>query len=116
MPRPRKGARLGSGPTHEKHLLAGLAASLIWEERVTTTLAKAKALRPVAEKFITKGKRSDLHARRQVLKQIHDTEIVTKLFDEIGPRYEERQGGYTRIVRTGPRRGDNAEMAVIELV
>ncbi len=116
MPRPRKGARLGSGPTHEKHLLAGLAASIIWEEKVVTTIAKAKAVRPVVEKFITKGKRGDLHARRQILKQIHDNEIVTKLFDEIGPRYEERQGGYTRIVRTGPRRGDNAEMAVIELV
>ncbi len=116
MPRPRKGARLGSGPKHEKHLLANLAASLIWEGKVTTTLAKAKAVRPLAEKFITKGKRGSLHDRRQVLKQIHDNEIVTKLFDEVGPRYEDRQGGYTRIVRTGPRRGDNAEMAVIELV
>ena len=116
MPRPRKGARLGSGPTHEKHLLANLAASLIWEGKVTTTLAKAKAVRPLAEKFINKGKRGSLHDRRQVRKQIRDNEIVTKLFDEIGPRYEDRQGGYTRIVRTGPRRGDNAEMAVIELV
>ena len=116
MPRPTKGARLGSGPTHQKHLLAGLAASLIWEEKVTTTIAKAKAVRPLAEKLITKGKRGDLHARRQVLKLIHDNEIVTKLFDEVGPRYEDRNGGYTRIVRTGPRRGDSAEMAVIELV
>ncbi len=116
MPRPRKGPRLGAGPTHQKHLLAGLAASLIWEEKVTTTLAKAKAVRPVAEKLITKGKRGDLHARREVLKLIHDNEIVTKLFDEVGPRYEQRNGGYTRIVRTGTRRGDNAEMAVIELV
>jgi large subunit ribosomal protein L17 len=116
MPRPTKGARLGSGPTHQKHLLAGLAASLIWEGRVTTTVAKAKAVRPLAEKLITKGKRGDLHARRQVLKLIHDNEIVTKLFDEVGPRYEARDGGYTRIVRTGPRRGDNTEMAVIELV
>ena len=116
MPRPTKGARLGSGPTHQKQLLAGLAASLIWEEKVITTVAKAKAVRPLAEKLITKGKRGDLHARRQVLKLISDTEIVTKLFDEVGPRYEERNGGYTRIVRTGPRRGDNAEMAVIELV
>jgi large subunit ribosomal protein L17 len=116
MPRPRKGPRLGSGPAHQKQLLANLAASLIWEEKLTTTLSKAKALRPVAEKLITKGKRGDLHARRQVLKMIHDTEIVTKLFDEVGPRYEERRGGYTRIVRTGPRRGDSAEMAVIELV
>ena len=116
MPRPTKGARLGSGPAHQKHLLANLAASLIWEGKVTTTIAKAKAVRPLAEKLITKGKRGDLHARRQVLKLIHDNEIVTKLFDEVGPRYEDRNGGYTRIVRTGPRRGDNAEMAVIELV
>ena len=116
MPRPTKGARLGSGPTHQKQLLAGLAASLIWEEKVLTTVAKANAVRPLAEKLMTTGKRGDLQARRQVLKLISDTEIVTKLFDEVGPRYEERNGGSTRIVRTGPRRGDNAEMAVIELV
>lgn len=116
MPRPRKGPRLGGGPAHEKLLLANLAAALISEEQVTTTLTKAKAVRPLAEKLITKARRDDLHARRQVLKVIHDQEVVTKLFDEVAPRYADRPGGYTRIVRVGNRRGDNAEMAVIELV
>jgi large subunit ribosomal protein L17 len=97
-------------------LLANLAAALISEEQVTTTLTKAKAVRPLAEKLITKARRDDLHARRQVLKVIHDQEVVTKLFDEVAPRYADRPGGYTRIVRVGNRRGDNAEMAVIELV
>ncbi len=116
MPRPRKGPRLGGSPSHEKKILANLAASLIWEEKVTTTVAKAKAVRPLAEKLITKARRGDLHARRTVLKTITDTEVVTKLFDEVAPRYADRPGGYTRIVRVGPRRGDGAEMAVIELV
>ena len=83
---------------------------------MTTTVAKAKAVRPLAEKLITKARRGDLHARRTVLKTIPDTEVVTKLFDEVAPRYADRPGGYTRIVRVGPRRGDGAEMAVIELV
>ena len=116
MPRPRKGARLGGGPSHEKALMANLAGSLFWEEKVTTTVTRAKAMRPVAEKLITKARKGDLHSRREVLKLIEDTEIVTKLFDDIAPRYAERPGGYTRVVRVGPRRGDNAEMAVIELV
>lgn len=97
-------------------MLANLAQSLFWEEKITTTVIRAKAVRPFAEKLITKARQGDLHARRQVLKVIGDTEVVTKLFDEIAPRYAERPGGYTRIVKIGPRRGDNAEMAVIELV
>lgn len=116
MPRPRKGPRLGGSPSHERKILANLAASLIWEEKVTTTVTKAKAVRPLAEKLITKARRGDLHARRTVLRTIPDTEVVTKLFDEVAPRYADRPGGYTRIVRVGPRRGDGAEMAVIELV
>lgn len=116
MPRPRKGARLGGGPSQEKAMMANLAGSLFWDEKVTTTITRAKSVRPLAEKLITKARKGDLHARREVLKVIEDTEIVTKLFDDIAPRYTERPGGYTRIVRLGPRRGDNAEMAVIELV
>lgn len=116
MPRPRKGPRLGSSPAHERHILANLATALIAEERVTTTLAKAKAVRPVAEKLITRARRGDLHARRTVMRTITDGDTVTKLFDEIGPRYANRPGGYVRIVKVGPRRGDGAEMAVVELV
>jgi large subunit ribosomal protein L17 len=97
-------------------MMANLAGALFWEEKVTTTITRAKSVRPLAEKLITKARKGDLHARREVLKVIEDTEIVTKLFDDIAPRYTERPGGYTRIVRVGPRRGDNAEMAVIELV
>jgi large subunit ribosomal protein L17 len=97
-------------------MMANLAGSLFWDEKVTTTITRAKSVRPLAEKLITKARKGDLHARREVLKVIEDTEIVTKLFDDIAPRYTERPGGYTRIVRLGPRRGDNAEMAVIELV
>ena len=116
MARPRKGPRLGGGPAQEKAMLAGLAGSLFWEEKITTTVSRAKGVRPLAERLITKARKGDLHARRQVLSIIEDPEIVTKLFDEIAPRYAERPGGYTRIVRVGPRRGDNAEMAIIELV
>jgi large subunit ribosomal protein L17 len=116
MPRPRKGKRLGSGPAHQKLMLANLASSLITEERITTTITKAKVLRPYVEKMITKAGRGDLASRRQIMKDIHDTEVVTKLFDEVAPRYTERPGGYTRIVRVGPRRGDASEMAIIELV
>ncbi len=116
MPRPRKAPRLGSGPSHQRHLLANLATALVEEERVTTTLTKAKELRPFVEKLITKARKGDLHARRQVLRVIRDTDVVTLLFDEVAPRYVDRPGGYTRIVRVGPRRGDGAEMAVVELV
>src|SRR5438309_4600197 len=116
MPRPRKGPRLGSGPAHERLLLGTLAAQLFTHERITTTEAKAKALRPVAEHLITFAKRGDVHARRQVLKTIPDRDVVHKLFDEIGPRFAERNGGYTRILKLGQRKGDGAPMALIELL
>lgn len=116
MPRPRKGTRLGGDPSHQRRMLSNLAQELFWQERVTTTVTRAKVLRPYAEKLITKARTGSLHARRQVLAQIEDTEVVTHLFDEVAPRYAERPGGYTRIVRVGPRRGDGAEMAIVELV
>ena len=116
MPKPKKGKRLGGSPSHQRKILSNLAASLIEEERITTTVAKAKVLRPYVEKMVTKARRGDLHSRRLVLRRIQDTEVVTKLFDDIAPRYEDRPGGYTRIVKLGPRRGDGAEMALIEFV
>jgi large subunit ribosomal protein L17 len=116
MPRPRKGPRLGSGPSHERLMLGGLAAALFEHDKVRTTEAKAKALRPLAERLITFAKRGDVHARRQVLKVVPDRDVVHRLFAEIGPRMAERQGGYTRILKLGPRKGDGAAMAVIELV
>lgn len=116
MPTPKKGPRLGGSPSHQRKILANLAVSLIVEERVTTTEAKAKLLRPYVEKIITRARRGDLHARRTVMRRITDQEVVTKLFDDIAPRYADRPGGYTRVVKLGPRRGDGAEMAVIELV
>ncbi|WP_067972208.1 50S ribosomal protein L17 [Nocardiopsis trehalosi] len=116
MPTPTKGPRLGSGPAHERLMLANLATSLFQHGRIKTTEAKAKRLRPYAEKLITLGKRGDLHARRQVMTKIADKSVVHELFTEIGPRYENREGGYTRITKVGPRKGDNAPMAVIELV
>ena len=116
MPTPTKGARLGSGPAHERHMLANLAASLFTHGRIRTTETKAKRLRPYAEKLISLAKRGDLHARRQVLAKITDKAVVHELFTEIGPRFENRPGGYTRITKIGPRKGDNAPMAVIELV
>jgi len=116
MPKPKKGARLGSGPAHQRLLLNGLAAQLFVHERINTTEAKAKAVRPVAEKLITFAKKGDVAARREVLKQIPDRDVVHKLFSEIGPRYAERNGGYTRVLKLGPRKGDAAPMAMIELV
>jgi large subunit ribosomal protein L17 len=116
MPRPKKGSRLGSGPAHQRLMLNTLAAQLFEHERVNTTEAKAKALRPVAEKMITFAKRGDLAARREVLKQIPDRDVVHKLFSDIGPRFAEREGGYTRILKLGSRQGDGAPMARIELV
>jgi large subunit ribosomal protein L17 len=116
MPTPKKGARLGGSPAHQKLILANLATSLFEHGRITTTEAKARVLRPVAEKLITKAKKGDLHNRRQVLATIRDKGVVHNLFEEIGPRYAERPGGYTRITKIGPRKGDNAPMAVIELV
>jgi large subunit ribosomal protein L17 len=116
MPTPTKGPRLGGGPAHEKLMLANLATSLFEHGRITTTEAKAKRLRPLAEKLVTFAKRGDLHARRQVMTTIRDKSVVHTLFAEIGPRFENRPGGYTRITKVGPRKGDNAPMAVIELV
>ena len=116
MPTPTKGPRMGGSPAHERHMLANLAQALFEHGRITTTEAKAKRLRPYAEHLITFAKRGDLHARRQVLKRLNDKSVVHTLFDEIGPRYENRPGGYTRIVKLGPRKGDNAPMALIELV
>ena len=116
MPNPRKGPRLGSGPDHERLLLGTLAAQLFTHERIRTTEARAKAVRPVAEHLITFAKRGDVHARRQVLKTIPDRDVVHKLFSEIGPRFAERQGGYTRILKLGPRRSDSSEMVLLELV
>ena len=116
MPKPKKGPRLGGSPSHQRKILANLAASLIQEERITTTETRAKQLRPYVEKMVTKARRGDLHARRLVLRKIQDTEVVTKLFDDVGPRFADRPGGYTRIVKLGPRRGDGAEMCIIEFV
>ena len=116
MPTPKKGARLGGSPAHQKLIVANLATALFEHGRITTTEAKARVLRPVAERLITKAKAGDLHARRQVLRTIRDKGVVHTLFEEIGPRFAERPGGYTRITKIGPRKGDNAPMAVIELV
>ena len=116
MPKPRRGPRLGSGPAHERLMLGTLAAQLFTHEKVQTTEAKAKALRPVAEHLITFAKRGDVHARRQVLKTVTDRDVVHKLFAEIGPRFAERDGGYTRILKLGQRGGDGAPMAIIELL
>src|SRR4051794_4985207 len=116
MPTPTKGPRLGGSPSHERLMLANLATSLFEHGRITTTEAKAKRLRPFAEKVVTFAKRGDLHARRQVMTVIRDKDVVHALFAEIGPRYENRSGGYTRITKVGNRKGDNAPMAVIELV
>ena len=116
MPTPTKGSRLGGSAAHERLMLANMATSLFEHDRITTTEAKAKRLRPLAEKLITFAKRGDLHARRQVMAVIRDKDVVHKLFAEIGPKFAERPGGYTRIIKTNPRKGDNAPMAVIELV
>ena len=116
MPTPTKGPRLGGSPAHERLILANLATALFEHGRITTTEAKAKRLRPLAERLITHAKRGDLHARRRVLAVIRDKGVVHELFTEIGPRYATRPGGYTRITKLGPRKGDAAPMAVIELV
>ncbi len=116
MPTPTKGHRLGGSPAHERHILANLATALFQHGRITTTEAKAKRLRPVAERLITFAKRGDLHARRHVLTMVTDQGVVHQLFTEIAPEFSERDGGYTRITKIGPRKGDNAAMAVIELV
>ena len=116
MPTPTKGPRLGGSPQHERLILRNLAQSLFEHGKITTTEAKAKRLRPYAEKLITTTKRGDLHARREILKVIRDKNVVHKMFAEIGPSFATREGGYTRIVKTAPRKGDNAPMAIIELV
>ena len=116
MPTPSKGPRLGSGPTHERLLLATLAEQLFQHGKITTTETKAKRLRPYAEKLITFAKKGDLSARREVMRKISNKDVVHNLFTEIGPRFAARNGGYTRITKVGPRKGDNAPMAVIELV
>jgi len=116
MPTPTRGPRLGGSPAHQRHILANLASALFEHGRITTTEAKARRLRPVAERLITFAKRGDLHARREVLTVVPDKGVVHTLFTEIGPRYASRDGGYTRITKVGPRKGDNAPLAVIELV
>jgi large subunit ribosomal protein L17 len=116
MPKPTKGPRLGGSPAHQRLILANLATQLFEHGRITTTESRARALRPHAEKLITKAKKGDLHNRREVLKTIRDKSVVHTLFTEIAPTFAERPGGYTRITKLGPRKGDNAPMAVIELV
>ncbi|MEI2643510.1 MAG: 50S ribosomal protein L17 [Candidatus Nanopelagicales bacterium] len=116
MPQPSKGPRLGGGPAHERLMLANLATALFQHGRITTTEAKAKRLSPLADRMVTFAKRGDLHARRRVMTVIRDKAVVHELFTEIGPSYAGRPGGYTRITKIGNRKGDNAPMAVIELV
>ena len=122
MPTPKKGPRLGGSPAHQRLMLSNLATALFEHGRITTTEARARTLRPLAEKLITKAKKAELgtvesvHNRREVLKTIRDKSVVHALFTEIGPSFSERPGGYTRITKIGPRKGDNAPMAVIELV
>ena len=116
MPKPTKGARLGGGPAHERLMLNQLASQLFEHKRIQTTETKAKRLQPVAERLVTFAKRGDLHARRRVMRQVLDNSVVHELFTEIAPLVENRDGGYTRIVKTGFRKGDRAPMAVIELV
>ena len=116
MPTPTKGPRFGGSPAHERLMLANLATSLFEHDRITTTQAKAKRLRPLAERLITQAKRGDLHARRQAISQIRDVAVVSKLFDAIATRYATRNGGYLRIMKAGFRQGDNAALAVVEFV
>jgi len=116
MPAPTKGARLGGSPAHQRLIMANLATQLFEHERIVTTEAKAKRLRPLAEKLITKAKRGDIHSRRLVLMTVRDKGVVHTLFTEIAPSLADREGGYTRITKVGPRKGDNAPMALIELV
>ena len=113
---PKRGRRFGGSSAHQKSMMANLVASLIAAEAITTTEAKAKAVRPIAEKMISKAKKGGLHNHRQVVAFLRDREMAARLFDEIAPRYTDRAGGYTRILKVGPRHGDNAPMARIELV
>jgi large subunit ribosomal protein L17 len=116
MPKPAKGSRLGSGPAHEKLLLSGLVAALIRDERIRTTETKAKRLRPLADRMVTLGKQGSVASRRRALAVVTDRDVVHKLFAEVAPRFADRNGGYTRIIKLGPRQGDGAPMALIELV
>jgi large subunit ribosomal protein L17 len=116
MPRPRKGPRFGGSPSHDRKIMANLATELFMHEKVTTTLSRAQAVRPLAEKLITKARKGDLHSKRIVMKTIPNREAVVRLFDDVAPRYLDRPGGYTRITKLGPRRGDGTEEAIIELV
>lgn len=116
MPTPKRGPRLGGSPAHQRLMLSNLAADLFRHGRITTTEAKAKALRPFAEQLITKAKRGDLHARRVVLSRLRDKDVVARLFDEVAPRFAGRDGGYLRILRLDPRKGDSARMSLVELV
>jgi large subunit ribosomal protein L17 len=116
VPAPRKGPRLGGDPAHQRQILANLAASLFEAGAIVTTVSRAKALRPYAERLITKAKKGGVHQQRQVVARIHDQRATHKLFAEIAPRYEDRNGGYLRILKLGPRPGDQAPMARIELV
>ena len=116
MPKPTKGKRLGGPSSHEDQIISNLISALIEYEKIETTVTKAKTVKPYAEKVITKAKSGTLHDRRQVLKMIQNKSVVAKLFDEIGPKYEDRNGGYTRITRTTYRQGDGTELAVLELV
>ncbi len=116
MPQPKKGRRLGGSSSHQKAILTNLAKSLIEHEKLETTQTKAKEVQPLVDKLVGLAKRGDLHARRQALSILSDRDLVYKLFEEIGPRYEDREGGYARVVKTGPRKGDAAPMAIIEFV
>lgn len=116
MPAPKRGTRLGGSPAHQKAMLNNLSRELITHGRIETTITKAKTLRPHVEKIITKARRGDLAARRQVLGQLRDRDVVAYLFEEVGPVFAERDGGYTRILKTRVRKGDNTQMAIIELV
>lgn len=116
MPAPSKGARLGGSPAHERMILANLATELFRHKSITTTESRAKRLRPVAERLVSQAKKGDLSSRRRVLRTVRDKGVVYSLFEEIAPTFSERPGGYTRIVKIAPRKGDNAPMAVIELV
>ena len=115
MPTPKRGSRLGAGPAHQRQLLASLASELFRHGRIKTTEAKGKMLRPYAERLITKAKQGDLHARRQVLAKIPDRDVVAYLFEDVAPRFADRNGGYTRMLKLGPRKGDNAPMVLVEL-
>jgi large subunit ribosomal protein L17 len=116
MPKPKRGPRLGGGPAHQRAMLANQASDLFRYGRIKTTVTKAKTLRPYAEKLITKAKRGDLHARRQLISDLRDRDVVAYLVEEVAPRFADRNGGYTRILKLGPRQGDAAPMALIELV